>query len=102
MALPTPPVTTYAQFYEDPDNNPFDQYGPLYVPFSIDPADHASAASPAQVRAAFFESSAAGDPNAFLMLHPVDPTQLEVGPGYISCYHNLTSFPTRIGVPATR
>ena len=100
--MAAPPTTTYQQYYDDAANNPYTNLGDVFVPFTIDPANTAAAPTPAQVAAAFHNSSAASDPNAFIMLHPDDPTSPDVGPGHIHLYHRLTAFPTRMGVAATQ
>ena len=102
MALPPPLVTTYRQYYDEPTNNPYLDYTDIYAPFLIDPANAAGAATPATVATAFYTASTAGDPNAFLLLHPDDSANPATGHGHISCYHGLSQFPQRLGVPATQ
>ena len=102
MALPPPPVTTYRQYYDEPTNNPYLDYTDIYTPFRVDPANVVASPTPGNVATAFYTASTAGDPNAFLLLHPNDPTTPETGPGHIACYHGLGQFPQRLGVPPTQ
>lgn len=102
MAQPPPPVTTYRQFYSDPSNDPYPNYTDLLEAFVIDPANTQQSPQPAATLASITTSASAGDPNALLVLHADDDQNPGATVGHIRCYHRVTKYSTRLGMPPTQ
>ena len=85
------PVDNYRSFYNDPNKNAYADYTAVYSNYDI-PVGNAPPIGPADLASLVYSSATPHLPAGFLLLGTN---------GRIRCYHRLSLFPTRMGLPVT-
>ena len=101
-AVAAPLKKTYHEYYLDPSEDPYGSYQGVLASFTIPPGGGGPAPiGPADLCDEFYNSSSAGDPNAFIVLEERDPGIEGHETGLIVCYHRLAKYPSRTHVETT-
>ncbi len=90
----------YRIFYDDATQDPFNgSYGGALEEFRV-PVQGNPVNTPAELATKVYEVADQGFPMAFLALTRSATAAVD-DPGLVTCYHRLTKFKTRMGLPAT-